>query len=99
MEFKKEVDYNTNKNDFVAECEITVTITLSEYRELVTVKATNDRMIAEANSDKYERDSENNKLKKENSELKGKLYDLKEKIDELTQELEKTKEGSEENED
>ena len=37
--FKKEVDYRGNINDFRGDCEIMVTITLHEYRELVEKNA------------------------------------------------------------
>lgn len=62
--------------NFVAPQEITVTITLSEYRELVSKVATRDADIDKANTEKWKRDDENKKLKAEVSELKAKLYEL-----------------------
>lgn len=65
--------------NFVAPHEITVTITLSEYRELVSKSATRDADIDKANADKYERNNEIMKLKEEVSNLKAKLYELQNK--------------------
>lgn len=62
--------------NFVAPHEITVTITLSEYRELVSKAATRDADIDKANADKWTREDENKKLKEEVAELKAKLYEL-----------------------
>lgn len=62
--------------NFVAPQEITVTITLSEYRELVSKVATRDADINEANTAKWKREDENKKLKEEVAELKAKLYEL-----------------------
>lgn len=65
--------------NFVAPQEITVTITLSEYRELVSKVATRDADIDKANTDKWTREDENKKLKAEVAELKAKLYELQNK--------------------
>lgn len=65
--------------NFVAPHEITVTITLSEYRELVSKAATRDADIDKANADKWTRDDENKKLKAEVADLKAKLYELQNK--------------------
>ena len=73
---KKLDSYNSNDNDFIASGEITVTITLAEYRELVESKARKDFEINEANSDKWKRENENAELKKEIERLKQQLYDL-----------------------
>lgn len=73
----KKIDgYGTNLKDFVAPQEITVTITLNEYRELVKEVATKEKDINEANKDKYTREAENDKLRKEVAELKSKLYEM-----------------------
>lgn len=73
----------SRKNDFVAPQEITVQITLNEYRKLVETAATTKAQIDAANSDKYARENEIKDLKKkvdelriENSELKAQLYEL-----------------------
>lgn len=76
--FKKEADYGKEHN-YIAEGEITVTITLDEYRELVTCKATMDSRISKADADRYERNTENQRLKDENAALKAELYELKKK--------------------
>lgn len=72
---KKLDDYSANKNDFLAAQELTVTITLREYRDLVTNCATKEADISKANTEKWEYKSECEKLKEEISELKEKLYE------------------------
>lgn len=74
---KKLDKYGDNNNDFVATRELTVTITLSEYRALVTAKATRDADINKANTDRYQRESDNRALKEEVAKLKAELYELK----------------------
>ena len=71
--FSKDTDYNCDSADFVLDNEITVTITLHEYRKLVTEAATASTRIKEAEADKYTRNRENEELKKEIAELKEKL--------------------------
>lgn len=88
QKFKKEVvtdGYNDtiSKHDFVADCELTVTITLAEYRELVETKATCDRKIKEADDKRIEHYSKANALEKENSDLKKELYDLQKKLEDM----------------
>ncbi len=78
---KKLDAYSFEKNDFAASGELTVTITLSEYRSLVAGNATRKADIDKANSDKYERESENKRLKEEVSQLKAEIYELKTVID------------------
>ena len=74
---KKLDSYGSSNNDFVAAQEITVTITLNEYRDLVSFKAVGQKKIDEANSDKYTRDAENAKLREEIAALKAEIYELK----------------------
>ena len=74
---KKLDKYGDNSNDFVATGELTVTITLSEYRALVANKATRDADINKANTDRFQRESENRSLKEEIAKLKAELYELK----------------------
>ena len=50
---KKLRDYG-NHNDFVAPRELTVTITLSEYRSLVMAKGVNDKTIEDLRNKNYE---------------------------------------------
>jgi len=71
-------DFNTYKqseNNFVANQELTVTITLNEYRNLIGEAAKATAKIEEANKDKYTCEEENCKLKEDVSRLKGLLYE------------------------
>ncbi len=69
--FSKETSgYGIDKNDFVIENELTVTITLNEYRELISVKA--------------KRDEEKEKLQSKCWKLESEISKLKDKILELT---------------
>lgn len=77
---KKLGNYGTNDNDFLASGELTVTITLEEYRRLVRECATREYCISEAEKDKYTREHENEELRKENAELKAELYELQKQI-------------------
>ena len=67
--------YNCNLNDFVAPSELTVTITLSEYRELLSAKATKDNKIDEIRMKNFDLTAERDRLQQENSDLKAKLYE------------------------
>ena len=80
---KKLDHYRNNENDFILPTEITVTITLEEYRTLVNHDATRQLAIDAAEKDKYARETEIKTVKEENARLKSELYDLKTKIDEL----------------
>ena len=73
---KKMDGYSFNKENFLASGELTVTITLGEYRSLVEKCATAQKRIDDANDDKYKRNSENEALRKENADLKAELYEL-----------------------
>ena len=73
---KKMEPYRWDARDYVAESEITITITLAEYRALVISEATKQYEIAKANEDKYKRESENKMLKEEVDALRAKLYEL-----------------------
>lgn len=73
---KKMEHYHWNENNYVAENELTITITLEEYRELVKSAATKQYDIEKANADKYKRDSENQMLKEEVNCLRAKIYEL-----------------------
>ena len=73
---KKMESYNWTAKDYVAENELTITITLSEYRELVKSAATKQYDIDKANEDKYKRDSENKMLREEVEALRAKIYEL-----------------------
>ena len=73
---KKLESYGWNANAYVAENELTITITLAEYRELVKSVATKQYDIDKANEDKYKRDSENKMLREEVEALRSRLYEL-----------------------
>ena len=75
--FSKEVDYSLNQNDFVLDNEITVTITLHEYRELVENDATSKARIEDANNEKWKYYRENEELKKQVAELKDRIVNTK----------------------
>ena len=76
-------EYSSNKDNFEIDGELTVTITLNEYRNLVSVSATKDLLVKQAESDKYTRDQENRALKEQNEKLKGENYDLLQKLQEI----------------
>ena len=73
-------NYNAESNNFRIDEELMITITLNEYRELVTVKATKDLLVKQAESDRYAREAENKSLKEQNEKLKGENYDLLQKL-------------------
>ncbi len=73
---KKMEHYKWEAKDYVAENELTITITLAEYRDLISAVATKKYDIDKANEDKYTRDNENQKLREECDALRKKLYEL-----------------------
>lgn len=73
---KKMEHYGWSAKDYVAENELTITITLAEYRDLLKAVATKQYDIDKANEDKYKRDSENKMLREEVEILRAKLYEL-----------------------
>jgi hypothetical protein len=76
--FVKETDvFSDSANNYVIPHELTVTITLKEYRDLVKQAA--DAKIAEANSKWVNEYNENQKLKKEIETLHNALASLREK--------------------
>lgn len=88
QKFKKEViadvlDDTISKHDFISQNEITVTITLAEYRELVVTKAISDRKIQESDDKRLKYYSKAITLERENSDLKKKLYDLQKKREDM----------------
>lgn len=76
---EKKIDgYSVEDNNFSIPSELTVTITLNEYRELVSAKATRDHEISKANRDKYERENKITELTSEIGKLKEIIYNLRE---------------------
>lgn len=73
---KKMECFSWKENNFVAENELTITITLAEYRELVASKATKQHDIDRANEDKYKRENEIKMLREETEVLRAKLYEV-----------------------
>lgn len=66
---------NSTKNDFVANGQIMVTITLAEYRSLV--KGNSDAQVSEAKSKQYHAEQERDGLKKQVADLQKQLDELK----------------------
>lgn len=60
--------------NFLADAELSVTITLSEYRRLIAREATAQYEIDKANADKYERNAEILKLKDKVKEQELELF-------------------------
>ena len=80
--YSKEMgSYGDDPNNYVAPDEITVRITLAEYRELVSVKAVKDKLVKDAEDGKYQRETDIKKLTEENATLKAELYELRKKLD------------------
>lgn len=78
---KKMDSYGTNNNDFKAQGELTVEITLSEYRNLIKDCATASARIDKAEKDKYERSMEIKSLKEVVEVLKAENYELKKALE------------------
>lgn len=68
--------FGNPENNFVTNQELTVTITLNEYRDLVKQTALADKKIREAESEKYDAQSNVKRLSEENASLKSKIYEL-----------------------
>lgn len=74
---KKMDKWDSPEDNFVATGEITVTITLSEYRNLIKEKATKDAEIQELRNSKYSADEQTKAAKAEIAELKEQIVKLK----------------------
>lgn len=75
-------------DNFLEEKELSVTITLSEYRELVSNKATAKYQIEQVEKDKYERNADNAKLRTRVKELENQLFEYRKKFGDLEAESE-----------
>lgn len=83
---KRKIDsYSSELKDFQVENELTVEVTLNEYRKLIEEKAIADYRIKKAEENKYTRDEENRKLKQENKELEMKLFEYRKQYGELVE--------------
>lgn len=60
---KEMISYNDVSNDYVGDNELTVTITLNEYRSLVKGIATKEADISKVRSELYKKDQEIQVLK------------------------------------
>lgn len=92
---KKLDRYGFDNNDFLAAGELTVTVTLSEYRKLVKDVATAQARIDKAEADRYERNSENTRLTEENNRLKAELYEMQKASEVIDKDEENTEWKSE----
>ena len=70
---KKVDDYSFEKKNFVVPSELTVTITLGEYRELVSKVAQAQHDIDKANTNRWEKEHRIEELEKLVTVLKDKL--------------------------
>lgn len=79
---KLEDGYSKNKNldNFTVENELTVTITLAEYRNLIREVATKDKDIREANEAKWDRINKISALEKKVDELELLIFKYREKF-------------------
>ena len=92
---KKLNRYGFDNNDFLAAGELTVTVTLSEYRKLVKDVATAQARIDKAEADRYERNTENERLTEENNKLKAELYEMQKASEVIDKDEENTEWKSE----
>ncbi len=92
---KKLNRYGFDNNDFLASGELTVTITLSEYRKLVKDVATAQARIDKAEADRYDRNRENERLTEENNRLKAELYEMQKASEVIDKDEENTEWKSE----
>ena len=74
---KKMDKWDSPEDNFVATGEITVTITLSEYRDLIKEKATKGTEIQELRNSKYATNEQLKAAKAEITELKEQIVRLK----------------------
>lgn len=74
---KKMSKWDSPEDNFVATGEITVTITLSEYRDLIKEKATKEMKIQELRNSEYAANEQLKAAKAEIAELKEQIVRLK----------------------
>ncbi len=81
---KKMESYGWEAENFLAGQELTVTITLGEYRKLVTAKAVADEKIAASSKKAVDAERAASEAQKEADRLKAENYDLQNKLMVLT---------------
>ena len=72
--------YGWEKKDFLAGQELTVTITLGEYRELVASKATADQTVQASREKVVKLEQDLKKAQEQAERLKAENYDLQSKV-------------------
>ena len=77
---KKLESYGWEKHDFLAGQELTVTITLGEYRELVSSKATADQTVQASREKVVKLEQDLKKAQEQAERLKAENYDLQNKV-------------------
>ena len=77
---KKLEEYGWEKKDFLAGQELTVTITLGEYRELVASKATADQTVQASREKVAKLEQDLKKAQEQAERLKAENYDLQNKV-------------------
>lgn len=76
MEIEKKVsDYSDNTNNYKIDGELTVTITLAEYRELVSKVAISDDEISKQRKHVWELEGKLKEQIEETQQLKQRLYE------------------------
>lgn len=73
--FKKETDWGVSKYDFTGESEITVTITLAEYRYLVSAEAKKEHETSKLNKMISDKDAEIRRLNATVETLKTQMFE------------------------
>lgn len=91
QKFEKVVDYSLNRDDFMGEDEILVTITLHEYRDLIkkcsVAEHEKNRLVVEkanAESEMHALEKLNNELLKEVRGLRSIIEDAEEEPERVT---------------
>ena len=77
---KKLEHYSWKSQDFLAGQELTVTITLGEYRELVSSKATADQTVQASQEKVAKLEQDLKKAQEQADRLKAENYDLQNKV-------------------
>lgn len=77
---KKLESYDWGKDNFLAGQELTVTVTLREYRELVASKATADQTVQASREKVVKLEQDLKKAQEQAERLKAENYDLQSKV-------------------